>query len=421
MTALGPVLTGSRVLVTAQRRADDFALALERRGADVAIAPALGMESRIDEHTLLAQTRQVIDLHADIVVITTGIGFRGWLETAEVAGLGHDLLTALERRGWLSRTEGTRCPAAAGLTPDWVAESETSAKIADFLVTEGVRGRMIAVQHQVPATTAWSRDSPRRGRRRSRWSCTSGVRRPIRRRWRCPSATRRTERSTLSPSRPRPVLPRGWRRCRSPGWGRDPPARQGRPTDPRRRRSGDRRAAPRRRIDPLVPERARLGALVRLIVMRLGDDSTSVPTPAATRVRATSATVDHDVLPLSPGALAILRELAREPGRVRSREHLLAVMPGESDDPHAAEVAVARLRDVVGRDVVRTVVKRGYALEVARPGEAHDAAMTPRLVAVSHGTSSPAGQTAVAGLVDAVRHRLPGVDVSEAFVDVQEP
>jgi uroporphyrinogen-III synthase len=99
-------------------------------------------------------------------------------------------------------------------------------------------------------------------------------------------------------------------------------------------------------FDPLVPERARLGALVRLIVMRLGDDSTSVPTPAG-----------------------VLRELAREPGRVRSREHLLAVMPGESDDPHAAEVAVARLRDVVGRDVVRTVVKRGYALEVAQPGE----------------------------------------------------
>ena len=47
--------------------------------------------------------------------------------------------------------------------------------------------------------------------------------------------------------------------------------------------------------------------------------------------------------------------------------------------------------------------------------------MKPRLVAVSHGTSSPAGQAAVAGLLDAVRRRLPGVTVSEAFVDVQEP
>jgi sirohydrochlorin ferrochelatase len=47
--------------------------------------------------------------------------------------------------------------------------------------------------------------------------------------------------------------------------------------------------------------------------------------------------------------------------------------------------------------------------------------VTPGLVAVSHGTSSPAGQAAVARLVDAVRRRLPDVIVSEAFVDVQEP
>ena len=47
--------------------------------------------------------------------------------------------------------------------------------------------------------------------------------------------------------------------------------------------------------------------------------------------------------------------------------------------------------------------------------------MRPGLVAVSHGTSSAAGQAAVAGLVAAVRRRLPDVAVSEAFVDVQEP
>jgi sirohydrochlorin ferrochelatase len=47
--------------------------------------------------------------------------------------------------------------------------------------------------------------------------------------------------------------------------------------------------------------------------------------------------------------------------------------------------------------------------------------MRPGLVAVSHGTSSAVGQAAVAGLVNAVWHRLPDVAVSEAFVDVQEP
>lgn len=45
----------------------------------------------------------------------------------------------------------------------------------------------------------------------------------------------------------------------------------------------------------------------------------------------------------------------------------------------------------------------------------------PALVAVSHGTSSPAGRVAVRALVDAVDVALPGTPVHEAFVDVQQP
>lgn len=43
------------------------------------------------------------------------------------------------------------------------------------------------------------------------------------------------------------------------------------------------------------------------------------------------------------------------------------------------------------------------------------------LVAASHGTSVPAARTAVTALVDAVRVQAPHLDVSEAFVDVQDP
>jgi sirohydrochlorin ferrochelatase len=44
-----------------------------------------------------------------------------------------------------------------------------------------------------------------------------------------------------------------------------------------------------------------------------------------------------------------------------------------------------------------------------------------RLVAVSHGTSDPRGQGAVRRLVEAVRDRIPDVDVRQAFVDVEAP
>src|SRR5690242_10478880 len=49
------------------------------------------------------------------------------------------------------------------------------------------------------------------------------------------------------------------------------------------------------------------------------------------------------------------------------------------------------------------------------------AAELPVLVAASHGTASPVGQSAVAALVDAVAARRPDLDVRAALVDVQQP
>lgn len=43
------------------------------------------------------------------------------------------------------------------------------------------------------------------------------------------------------------------------------------------------------------------------------------------------------------------------------------------------------------------------------------------LVACSHGTRSPAASALVSALVDAVADRLPGTDVVEMYVDVQQP
>ena len=61
------------------------------------------MESHIDEDALLAQTRDVIEHGVDIVVLTTGIGFRGWLETAESFGIGSRLLEALASTRLIAR------------------------------------------------------------------------------------------------------------------------------------------------------------------------------------------------------------------------------------------------------------------------------------------------------------------------------
>src|SRR5690606_11885702 len=57
------------------------------------------------------------------------------------------LLRVLKRARLIARSPKARgAIQAVGLTADWVAESETSAEIADLLLREGVEGHRIAVQ-----------------------------------------------------------------------------------------------------------------------------------------------------------------------------------------------------------------------------------------------------------------------------------
>jgi uroporphyrinogen-III synthase len=119
---------------------------------------------------------------------------------------------------------------------------------------------------------------------------------------------------------------------------------------------------------PLQPERGRLGALVRALVGHYERiDSVALNTVAGSLViRSRVAVLDGKVLPLSPTGVAVLRLLAAAKGDVVPRDRVLAALPGDSQDTHAAEVAIARLREAAGRrDLIRTVVKRGYRIELA--------------------------------------------------------
>jgi uroporphyrinogen-III synthase len=73
--------------------------------------------------------------------------------------------------------------------------------------------------------------------------------------------------------------------------------------------------------------------------------------------------VDGAVRQLAHAPMALMRALARQPGRVVSREALLSALPGGGDDTHAVETAIARLRAGLGTPkAIQTVVKRGYRL-----------------------------------------------------------
>ncbi|WP_100350833.1 uroporphyrinogen-III synthase [Luteimicrobium subarcticum] len=360
-------MAGCTVLVTADRRSSELGAALSRRGATIRYAAALSMVPHQDDELLLAGTRRLLDAPPDVLVVTTGIGFRAWVEAADAVGIAEDLVRTLGRARIVARGPKARgAIQAAGLTADWVAESETSAEIAETLLDEGVQGLRIAVQHHGAGsdgldealTAAGARVEPlvvyRWGPPADPAAVEDSVRAvaageidavtftsaPGAAAW--IDVARRTGHlaavaahaadgsvvlAAVGPTTARPLLDAG--------------------------------------IAPLVPERGRLGALVRALVTHYGGLQTLATVAGPLQVHRRAAVLDGRVLPLTPAGLEVLRVLASARGAVVPRDAVLDVLPGESRDPHAAEVAVARLRDAAGsRALVRTVVKRGYRLDL---------------------------------------------------------
>ena len=76
--SLAQTMAGCVVVVTADRRSGELAAALQRRGATVRHAPALSMVPHQDDAELLRSTRALLDDPPDVVLVSTGVGFRGW-------------------------------------------------------------------------------------------------------------------------------------------------------------------------------------------------------------------------------------------------------------------------------------------------------------------------------------------------------
>ncbi|MFD8495663.1 uroporphyrinogen-III synthase [Amycolatopsis sp. NPDC059657] len=137
-------LTGVTIGITAERRADEFIAALERKGASVWHAPTIRIVPLPDDTLLRAATADVLS-GVDFTVITTGAGFRGWADAAD--GWGMELVPVLGRSRIFTR--GPKAVGAVrgrGLTEHWSAASETNAELFSGLVATGVSGARVAVQ-----------------------------------------------------------------------------------------------------------------------------------------------------------------------------------------------------------------------------------------------------------------------------------
>ncbi|MGW1390567.1 uroporphyrinogen-III synthase [Streptomyces nigra] len=360
----GP-LAGFTVGVTAARRADELGALLQRRGAAVVHAPALRIVPLSDDSELLAATKEIIQRHPEVVVATTAIGFRGWVEAADGWGLGEDLLNRLREVELLARGPKVKgAVRAAGLTEEWSPSSESMAEVLDRLLEEGVEGRRIAVQLHGEPLPGFV-EALRAG-----GAEVLGV--PVYR-WLPPveigpvdrlldaAISRSLDAVTFTSA---PAAASLLTRAEERGLLDELLAALGHDVLPAC--VGPVTALPlqARGVDTVQPERFRLGPLVQLLCRELPGRARSLPIAGhRVEIRGHAVLVDGELRPVPPAGMSLLRALARRPGWVVARADLLRALPGAGRDEHAVETAMARLRTALGAPkLIQTVVKRGYRL-----------------------------------------------------------
>ena len=361
-------LRGFRIGVTSDRRSTDLIAALERRGAQVVHAPALKIAPNDQDAQLVRETRELIQDRPEVVLVTTGYGMRRWFEVADTAGLGAELTEALEQAQIFARgPKAVGAVRAAGLEEAQYPDLDTTASLVDVVQAAGLGGRRVAIQ--LHGYT----DEVQLARLRE---LSASVLTVTPYRWVAPTATDRLPRLIEAAARSQldavvfTSAPGVVATLETAGaLGLRPAFVEALGSAVLAAAVGPVTAAPLRAagIEPVLPDRFRLGALIRLVCEELGahhveryrcDD-------VVLELRGRSVTVDGRPVVLGPNALGLFRTLARAEGVV-SRSDLIRALPEVLDD-HALEVAISRLRRTLGvPGLISTVVRRGYRLNAAR-------------------------------------------------------
>jgi uroporphyrinogen-III synthase len=361
-------LEGFTIGVTADRRREELSTFFERRGARVVSAPTLRIIPCSGDQELCDATAACIDRGFDVALITTGIGFRGWMEAADGWGLGDALRNALAASELIARGPKARgAIRAAGLTEVWCPESESVAEVLDHLLDRGVAGRRIAIQlHGEPLDrlVAVLHDAGAEVMTVApyRWSTPSDESAALRL---INLVIGRVIDGLVFTSAPAALA----MLALAQRAGLEDDLIDAMRTDTVVTCVGPICAAPLvdRGIDVVLPARARLGSLVKSTTEAIPHRRTIRLSVAGREleIRGHLAVLDGEVRPLQPAPMALLRALASSQGRVLTREELADRLPGDTRGARGVEMTVTRLRSALGDpSIIETVAKRGYRLVV---------------------------------------------------------
>jgi uroporphyrinogen-III synthase len=366
-------LDGFTVGITADRRWDEQAELLSRRGIAVVHGPTIRTLPLVSDPALLAATESLIARPADVLVANTAIGIRAWLSEAESHGRGEALVDALRSARVVARgPKAAGAVHAAGLEVTWRASSETLEELLALLLAEGVGGLRVAYQRDGSTFTDVTD--------RLRAAGAEVVEVPVYR-WQLPEDPRPALRLAEAAIEERihavtftsgPAVRNLLALAGDEGLAE--PLLQAFAGPVAAVCVGPVCAATARRhgIDPRVtPARARLGPMIRALGQELEARITTVSVEGLeVVVRGTTVQAGGEQVELATREVQLLRALAIRPGAVVAKGELLSRVWGPATtDPHLVEVTVARLRrrlDPV-RIAVATVPRRGYRLALLDP------------------------------------------------------
>jgi uroporphyrinogen-III synthase len=364
-------LEGYTVGITADRRAAEQSELLRRRGARVIDGPTIATAYLGSDERLRTATEAVIASPPDVLVITTGIGIRAWIEAAQSWGLDLALLDALAGAKVLSR--GPKAAAAAqalGLDVWATAPDERMTGVRAMLTAEVTPTTHVAVQcfgddTDDIADSLAGIDAVVTMVSVYRWRQPTDLR-PAKALVRAALEGRVHAITFTSAPAVRNLLAiagvQGVHEALRDALNSNVVAACVGPA------CAD--AAREAGIDaPLAPSRGRLGLMVRALSERLhGERAVLELTEGTVEMQGHAALIDEEHVQLTRREAGVLAALAARPGAVVSPTTLLrTVWCGGSGDEHVVGVTIGRLRRKLGGAgaSVRTVPRRGYRLEVA--------------------------------------------------------
>ena len=140
-------LAGFTIGITADRRADEQADLLRRRGAEVRHAAVMTCRRLLSADDLARTTSLVLDDPPDVFIANTAIGIRAWLAAAEAVGIERALREVLADTVVLAR--GPKSAVALrqlGIEPSTIAPTERLAAVSEFAMAIAPPGAHVVLQ-----------------------------------------------------------------------------------------------------------------------------------------------------------------------------------------------------------------------------------------------------------------------------------